>query len=123
MSAEMRSVTLLLAILAAVASCSLMQPAGTRPLVVQMQNTGTIPLVLAIETPRGVIEGSAQPASIGAGASQRVTLFVPPSDDWWLSVGESPMFSASDFLDMLPGCQTISLAVSDDGGGSLGCSE
>ena len=119
--ALMRGLVFAAAVAALAGSCSLLPgqpPSGSHAVVADVRNAGKVPVELGVMTKAGVIPGTAQPASLEALAQRRVTFFVPPGIDWWITANGMQMFSASD-LGNCPG--TLSIEVNADGSGGTGC--
>ena len=122
MSSDMRAAASLLVLIVLLTGCSLMQPAGTRPVVAHVTNTALVPVVLTIESPTGVLEGAVRPSTLPAGGKGEVTFFLPQGDDWWIMVNGTPMFPASDVNQYaVDTCGSLMMEVSPDGGGGIGC--
>ena len=118
----MRAAASLLVLVVQLTGCSLMQPAGARPIVVQVTNTALVPVLLTIESPAGVLPGAVQPSTLPAGGKGEFTFFLPQGDDWSIMVNGWPMFSSSDLSpDVVGSCGSFMMEVSPDGGGAIGC--
>ena len=117
----MRAAALGLAIAVLGAACSVLPPAGTRPVAAEVTNLQPVPIVLTIETPTGVLPIGAQPGSLRAGATETVTFFLPPGEDWWIAANGLPMFPASDTnMYVRQGCHLF-MDIDANGAGGLGC--
>jgi hypothetical protein len=118
----MRTAAMVLAVWVLVAGCSPLPPAGTRPVVAQVTNTGAVAAELAIETPAGVLQRSVDPSSLAAGDSARLTFFVPAGGDWWITVNGIPTFGERDVTNFAQqDCGPLTMEVSVDGRASIGC--
>jgi hypothetical protein len=63
-----------------------------------------------------------QPTSLQARAVGNVTFYLPPGEDWWITVNGTDMFPGSDVMDYIP-CPGLAMEVNPDGAGSIGCTQ
>lgn len=120
---RMRRGTALIVLAVVVAACGLVPPMGTRPVTYTVTNESNVPVTLSIKTPRGVLQGSAAPATLPPRGTARVTFFVPPGTDYWIMVNDTTMFPGADVVDYSPEtCRgELVMQVNVDGSGGIGC--
>ena len=119
----LRSVTLGLALSVLSVGCALVEappPPGTRKVDARVENTAAVPVELAVTTPTGVLQGAVQPTSLQARAVGNVTFYLPPGEDWWITVNGVEMVPGSDAIDDIQ-CPGLFMEVNPNGGGGIVC--
>ena len=121
----LRSVTLSLAMSVLAVACALVEPPpppGTRSFQIEVRNATTNTVELMVATPAGVLEGGAQPAALPAGPStSKVSLYVPITGAWGLTVNGAEMITVDRPHDLLGRGCTVTIELDADGGYGVGC--
>ena len=93
----MRGAALAVAFAALAAACSLLPSDDGRRLVAEVTNTGSIAAEFAMGTPAGIpLPFAVEPASLAAGATGKITFFLPPGEDYVVIVNGQPSFEGWD---------------------------
>ncbi len=114
----MRGALVGIALAVVAAACGLIPSPGSRAVTAQVTNLSAVPVAMSIKTDTGVIQGAVQGPTLPPRGTGRFTFFLPPREDFWIMVNETPMFPGSD-LD--PTCGLLQMEVNVDGSGGIGC--
>ena len=86
----------------------------------EVTNLEPFEVQLAVTTPGRVLAGAVQPDRLRPHGVGEVTFHLPPGDNWTITVNGTAMFFGEGF-DGCAGGGTLSMEVSADGHGSIGC--
>ena len=117
MVAVLRAAVLSVALAVLAAACGVVPHPGSREIQARVWNHSAVPVELTVETPGGVMQGAARPASLPPGEGGTVTFFLPPGDEYWIMVNAT----------MVPGsgvderCSSLLVRVSPTGAGAISC--